>query len=211
MDTYTQYRYLYPARPKDKPILKESVSFMQKLGYVAQKKKNGTCTVIFTNGEQVIFKTRHPDQREGDHGAWQPTPDHVQFFSSLGPNWYVFNAELLHNKGPSIKNELFIFDIIVHDGKYLVGTTFAQRQALLEKMWGSKWKDEGDQYRVHKHVTVAKVFHSDFKALFDNLGPLDEGLVFKLPQGKLRPCINDNSNDGWAQKCRVAKSKTYSF
>ena len=185
-----------------------SIPMMEKLGYWAQKKKNGTCTVIFTHGNEVIFKQRREEQ---DHIAWSPKAEHLEFFGSLSPHWNVFNAELLHSKGPAIKDELFIFDILVHEGVYLVGKTFAERMQILSDMFKAKWKDEGDKYRVHKHVTIAKTYSGGFKGLFDNLGPLDEGLVFKLPKGKLQPCVKEDSNSSTMQKCRHPKAKTYSF
>ena len=206
---YTEFKYLFPPRPTAK-VLPGSMKFMEKLGYGAQKKKNGTCTLIFTKGSEVVFKTRHFEIDEGNHRAWVPNKKHLQFFGSIGPNWNVFVAELLHNKGPSIKNELFIFDQVVKDGNSLVGTTFADRQGLLVDRWGKKFIDEGDQFRIHEHVTVARTFKTGFSDLYANLGPLDEGLVFKLMRGKLDPCIKATANCGWQSKCRVPQ-RNYSF
>jgi hypothetical protein len=211
---YDSFKYLYPARPSGMPISPLSIGMMVKLGYVAQKKKNGTCSVIFARGNEVIFRTRHPEIDEGKHRAWQPNDAHLNFFSSLGPKWNVFCAELLHNKGPSIKDELYIFDQLVCDGDYLVERTFSERQQLMRDRWGKSWVEDSDLFRVHKHVSIAKVFNSkdhDFKDMFNNLGPLDEGLVFKLPGAKLARCMKDDSNAHWSQKCRHPKAKTYSF
>lgn len=210
MNEFTNFRYLYPPRP-DTKIAPMTMNMMPKLGYVAQKKRNGTCTVIYTRGDEVIFKTRHPELNEGNHRAWQPNEAHLDFFSSLGSKWNVFCAELLHSKGEEVRNELFIFDQIVYDGEYLVDTTFMQRQALIENRWGKDWEDEGDQYRIHEHVATAKLITRDFKQTFETLGVLDEGLVFKLAKGKLRPCVNASSNSTWQSKCRHPKAKTYSF
>lgn len=207
-NAYETYRYLYPARPGGKPLAPMSIPMMEKLGYWAQKKKNGTCSVIFTHGKDVIFKQRYKDL---DHAAWAPQPAHLEFFGSISSKWNVFCAELLHSKGPSVKHEFYIFDILVHEGVYLVGKTFAERMQILSDMFKKDWKDEGDQYRIHKHVTVAKTYSGGFKGLFDKPGPLDEGLVFKLPSGKLQPCVDENSNSTSMQKCRHPKSKTYSF
>lgn len=211
MNEYTEFRYLHAPRPKKEPIPVYSIPMMERLGYVAQKKKNGTCSVIFAREDQVIFKTRHLDQNEGNHRAWAPKDAHLDFFKSIGPKWNVFAAELLHNKGPAIKDELFIFDVMVLDGEYLVGSTFEERMNMLQERFCKGWKDEGDQYRIHRHVTLAKVFTTGFKDMFNNLGPLDEGLVFKLPRAKLLPCVAEASNMSWAQKCRHPKAKTYSF
>lgn len=206
---YTEFKYLFPPRPT-KSVLPTSMKFMAKLGYGAQKKKNGTCTLIFTKGSEVRFKTRHLDIADGEHRSWAPNKKHNEFFGSLSPHWNVFAAELLHNKGPSVKNELFIFDQLVNDGISLVDTTFSERQGLLVDRWGKKFVDEGDQFRIHEHITIARTFLTGFADLYSNLGPLDEGLVFKFMRGKLAPCVKETSNTDWQSKCRIPQ-RNYSF
>lgn len=201
---YNNYQYLWPPRPET-TIATPLLGFYQKRGFVAQKKKNGTCTVIFARGDKVIFKTRHND----DHKMWTPQEDHLKFFAgSEGFNVYV--AELLHSKvtaGP--KNELYIHDQLVRDGVSLVGETFAVRQAmLLAKFAGGG--AEIDQYRIADRITLAKNFKTGFTKLFDSLGPEDEGLVLKDPQSVLRACLKPDSNKAWQVKCRIAASN-YSF
>ena len=151
------------------------LGFYQRRGYVAQKKKNGTCTVVFARGDQVIFKTRHND----DHKLWTPQPDHIEFFKG-SQGWNVFVGELLHSKvsgGP--KHELYLFDQLVHDGHSLTGTTFEARQANLRARY--QGADEGDQVRIAPRITLAQNFCSGFATLFDTLGKEDEGLVLKDP------------------------------
>jgi len=200
---YTTYQYLYPPRPVAK-IAKTMLGFYQNRGYVAQKKKNGTCTVIFAKGDEVIFKTRHND----DHKLWVPQKDHIQFFQgSEGFNVYV--AELLHSKvsgGP--KNELYIFDQLVSNGVSLVGTTFGSRMIKMMKELGGE--AEFDQYRVAERITLAKCFSSGFTSLFDNLSKEDEGLVLKDPKAALQACLKPDANKAWQVKCRIANAN-YSF
>ena len=200
---YTAYQYLWPPRPETK-IMKPMLGFYQKRGFVAQKKKNGTCTVIFAKGDQVIFKTRHND----DHKMWVPQKDHIEFFSgSEGFNVYV--AELLHSKvtgGP--KDELFIFDQLVDNGVSLVGTRFGDRMVNMQKRFGGE--SESDQYRIDDRITLAKCFSGGFTALFDSLGKEDEGLVLKDPNAILKACLKPDSNKGWQVKCRIAATN-YSF
>lgn len=204
---YNEYQYLFPPRPEMK-IAKENLGFYQKRGYVAQKKKNGTCTVIFAKGDQVIFKTRHPDIEDGNHRMWTPQEDHIKFFSgSEGFNVYV--AELLHSKvtgGP--KHELFIFDQLVSNGISLSGTTFGSRMVNMMKAFGGE--AESDQYRVADRITLAKCFGGGFTKMFETLAPEDEGLVLKDPKAILLPCFKADSNKGWQVKCRIAHSN-YSF
>jgi hypothetical protein len=156
----------------------------------------------------VIFKTRHPEIENGDHRMWQPKADHIKFFAG-SKNWNVFTAELLHSKvtgGP--KDELYIFDQLVYDGEYLIGSTFAERQQLLNEEFSGD--DEGDQIRIDKRVTLAKCINTGFEERFAHLKPEDEGLVLKDPRATLARCSKMNSNAGWQAKCRIPH-KNYSF
>lgn len=199
---YDSYQYLWPPRPEQK-IPQGMLPFYEKRGFWAQVKKNGTCTVIFARRDEVIFMTRHNDQ----HRMWSPTPEHVRFFQGF-QNWNVFVAELLHSKTPRIKNQLYVFDQIVDDGVHLVGTSFEERQLVLQSRW-EPIADEGDQTRVHDYVSVANNYTGDFAKLFTTLKPEDEGLVLKDPKAKLRACLKQDSNAGQV-KCRVPH-KNYSF
>lgn len=204
---YDAYSYLYPPRP-EKKIPRDLLSFYKNRGYWAQVKKNGTCTVIFARGSEVIFKTRHPDENDGNHTLWTPQPEHTRFFSG-NKRWSVFVAELLHSKvtgGP--KNQLYIFDQIVHDGCHLVGETFAHRQERLHALWSGSM--EPHQVRINERITVARCFDTSFMKLFDDLGAEDEGLVLKDPKAMLQPCFRENNNTPWQVKCRLPH-KNYSF
>jgi hypothetical protein len=204
---YDEYSYLFPPRPETK-IAVPMLGFYEKRGYWAQTKKNGTCTLIFARGNDVIFKTRHPEVKNGEHSMWKPEGDHNAFFAGSA-KFNVFVVELLHSKvtdGP--KNELFIFDQIVANGVQLVGTTFAERQQLLHDQFGGD--DEGDQVRIAPRITLAKCFDENFAARFQNLKAEDEGLVLKDPSGVLKPCFKIDSNKAWQVKCRIAH-KNYSF
>lgn len=201
---YEDYSYLWPPRPETK-IPQAVLPFYEKRGFWAQIKRNGTCTVIFAKGDRVIFKTRHND----DHKQWSPKPEHVRFFQSTSTEWNVYVAELVHSKTPHIKDQLYLFDIIVRDGEQLVGTTFEARQVLLASLWPTA-TDEGDQFRVTPHVSYAKNFKSNFAELFTHLKPEDEGVVLKDPKGKLKACFKGDSNASWQVKSRIP-TKNYGY
>ena len=198
---YNDYTYLWPPRPEQQ-IPQGLLNFYERKGFWAQKKKNGTCCVIFVRGNEVIFKTRHND----NHKLWSPLPSHIKFFQGAS-KWNVYVGELLHSKTPHIKNQLFLFDRIVEDGIHLDGWDFENRYSTLLEGWDGT--DEGDQIRVHEYVSVAKNYKSGFKELFSSLKPEDEGLVLKDPHAPLRSCLQD-SNGSWQVKCRVPH-KNYGF
>lgn len=200
---YNEYQYLWPPRPETK-IARPMLGFYQQKGYVAQKKKNGTCTVIFARGDEVIFKTRH----DTDHKLWTPQKDHIDFFKG-SDGWDVYVAELLHSKvsgGP--RNELFIFDQLVKNGVSLVGTRFGDRMMSMMQEFGGE--SESDQYRIDDRITLAKCFGGGFTTLFNTLGNEDEGLVLKDPNAVLKDCLKPDSNKMWQVKCRIAAAN-YSF
>jgi hypothetical protein len=200
---YLDYKYLFPPRPETK-IAKTMLGFYQKRGWHAQKKKNGTCTLIFARGDRVIFKTRHNE----DHKLWTPQDDHYNFFEG-SDGWNVFVAELLHSKvagGP--KHELYIFDQLVKNGNSLIGTKFGDRITDLHETYGGR--NEGDQTRIAPRICIANSINSGFVQTFEHLAKEDEGLVLKDPNALLKPCLKPDSNKSWSVKCRIAHSN-YSF
>lgn len=202
---YDSYSYLYPPRPEAK-IPSQMLGFYEKRGWEAQIKKNGTCTVVFARGDEVIFKTRHAD----DHKMWSPLPEHREFFKGRSDKWNVFAGELLHSKTPHIKNQLYLFDQIVKDGVQLVGTTFAERQAILANSFGDG-DLEAHCHRVDKYVARARNFTGSFLELYNSLTQIeDEGLVVKNPKAILKPCFKSDSNATWQVKSRVTH-KNYGF
>jgi hypothetical protein len=179
-------------------------------GWIGQIKKNGACTVAFSNGTQTIFKNRH----NGDHKLWRPETDHNKFFADLSVNgqWVVFEAELLHSKGNSVKSTLYIFDILVWQGNYLTGKTFVERQSLLQEIFAGRLQDGNDDHWVlEKRIWLAKPltkdFHKTWKALTHSE---DEGIVLKDPNAKLKLCNKPNSNSDWQFKAR-RPHKNYGF
>lgn len=201
--------YLFPPRP-EKKVPQGMLSFYERLGWWAQKKKNGTCTVIFVDGKDVTFKTRHPEDNNGNHKLWTPLPEHIKTFQAPAGKRFVYVAELLHSKvsgGP--KNQLYLFDYIVENGEQMVGKTFKERMSALDNRWKDK-SDEGDQFRVNEYVSLARNYTSGFAKLFANLKPEDEGLVLKSPTAKLLPAFKGDSNAAWQVKCRIPH-KNYSF
>lgn len=220
--TYDSYQPLWPPRPEVKEPPYRAVWYEGR-GYWAQKKRNGTCTTIHCKGgtrPEVIFKTRHLDLNDGDHLAWVPLPEHLEFFQSFGPKWNVFHAELMHGKAKGTRHELFIHDWLVADGAHLTGKTFAERQDMLHQRFGVDFTDDeltgnlsADCQRVHEYVVIARNFRSNFVEIIQrHLRPNeDEGLVFKRPDAKLAPCVKPLSNSTWQAKCRITKANLYSF
>ncbi len=206
---YDAYRFLWPPRP-ERAAPPELMGFYEKRGWTAEVKKNGTCTLIAARGDQVIFKTRHND----DHKAWAPQPSHSLFFAGR-THWNVYVAELLHSKGPLVKDHLYLFDILVSDGHELIGWPLRDRRLILQERFPSPKADiAGSRAGIG-----ARMIEQDFSqaepiqnpsAIWPKLGPLDEGFVFKNPTAALSACIAPTANGTWQTKIRRPHTN-YSF
>jgi hypothetical protein len=193
--------FLYPPRPEQK-VAPQLLSFYERRGWIGQLKKNGTCTVIAARGDDVRFWTRHGEA----HKQWTPKAEHIELFAGT-PNWIVLVAELLHSKVPGIRDHLYLFDVLVLDGKPLVGVTLRDRLKLLgpDSQWWAL------QQRGQVSIAWTLDPGSNFRAAFESLtAPEDEGIVLKNPEAKLRLMTTATSNTDGQVKCRKPH-KNFSF
>jgi ATP-dependent DNA ligase len=199
MARYNNYAYLYPPRPEAN-LPPAMLAQYDKRGWWWQAKMNGTCCVIFTNGKEVIFKSRHND----DHKQWQPLPHHISFFKhKANPGWDVFVGELLHNKTKKIKNKLYLFDVIAHQGEQLIGKTFKQRQTLLEELIPGEVKESEYWYTYNDYIVRARNFAGMPEVALKDEDEAVEGVVMKNPHARLEFC-RKGANTGWQIKSRKA-------
>lgn len=209
MTRYESFSYLWPPRP-DNAIGPKMLTTYESMGYVAQFKKNGTCSVIAVAPDKTITAMNRHDET---HKAWSVTPASAAAFLTLpGSGWYVFAAELLHNKvtdGPRDTN--YIFDVLVADGEYLTGKTFDERMAILADIFPASIDEEDSHRVITPNTWVAKTITKRLKPTFDALvRPEDEGLVIKDPEAVLKHCTRPTSNNDWQVKVR-RPHKNFSF
>jgi hypothetical protein len=211
MDKYTKYSPLYPPRP-EAAIPSQMLLFYEKKGWVAQYKKNGTyCVIWVTPKREVIIKTRHTT----NHKAWSMTEYLKQEILARFPEkkWFVLCAELLHSKTSTIKDTLYIHDLLVWKSQFMLASTFMERQLLLDERFMTNVEAQTHYVCDDRgKLLYAKRFTKDFKSLFNAIKEpkIDEGLVLKNPEGKLRSCISSKENSSWQVKCRK-KTKNYNF
>lgn len=187
--------FLYPPRPET-AISPSVISSFEKRGFVAQIKKNGTCSIASV-GEKgyVDFYTRHGDR----HKAWTPSTETRAFLAQFPNSVFVF--ELLHSKGGGVRDTLYFFDIISFMDADFIGVTFLERMKALRQVL----KD------APKNMSVATVYTKNLTKLFTGLKhELDEGIVLKDPNSVLRSCFQEGKNGHWQVKCR-RPTKNYAF
>ena len=187
--------FLYPPRPEE-AILPTLIPYYENQGYVAQIKKNGTCSIASVGPTgSVQFYTRHGDK----HKAWTPSKDTVDFLAKFPNSVFVF--ELLHSKGGGVRDTLYFFDVISLKDEDLVGVKFTERMKMLKAALK----------KAPANMSVAEVYTTDLDMLFARMkDPLDEGIVLKDPNSVLRSCYQPGKNGHWQVKCR-RKTKNYAF
>jgi uncharacterized C2H2 Zn-finger protein len=209
-ETFASWHYLWPPRP-ELAVPPAMLSFYRNHGYVAQLKKNGTCTVLGRcDDKEVKAYTRHNEK----HKLWKPNYESpsLRAFKRLGSKWFVFACELLHSK-TAIKDTLCIWDILVADNQELTNLTFIQRMDLLYRLFPEA--HESREYRgldmIDERLAIIRpIVCEDFTKIFNSLIlPEDEGLVLKDPNAPLLPCYTPSANASWQVKCR-RPTKNYS-
>ena len=128
--------------------------------------------------------------------------------------------EVLHSKTKTIKDTIYIFDIIVNNGEVLVGTTFAERQKILMDLFvKADTPSTYSHYVLAPQTWLAKLVTGNFSSVMAAVNQRaegapgnveDEGLVIKNPNAKLAPMEKEKNNTGWQVKTRI-QTKNYSF
>ena len=211
MRDYENFRYIYPPRPETKSP-PSGLPTYERMGFIAQPKLNGSCAVVFASSEGVKIMGRHNNSfaRELiDRGHLQNR--------QRGAGYTVLVGEFMNKSQKDGKKKLFngcfvIFDILVHNGKHLVKSTFLERQELLDDLYG-----EGEAYDefinyVSPSVYRVKNFTSNFVTLFNKVTAIEmyEGFVLKRPNGILENGLRENNNTGWQLKIRKP-TKNYKY
>jgi hypothetical protein len=210
MRPYTSFRYLYPPRPES-VITSDRISYFEQQGWIGQYKKNGTCSIIaYSPQGEFIAMGRHNEP----HRAWTLTQEHKNTFWKLWPKgeWTIVVAEILHNKTPTIKNTIYVHDILVAHSQYLVGETFRARQKLLTELLPASMGETESHYLVTENIWRVKNLEENLSDHFNNIKDprINEGLVLKKVDSVLKFCDTPTSNSGWSVKVRYP-TKNYIY
>jgi ATP dependent DNA ligase domain. len=215
---YKDFKYIYPPRP-DAAISPDLLKNMGP-GWIAQPKYNGSCAVLFING--------HRDYKIYNRKGEILTLQRPINYTSLndGNKYMVLCGEYLNKSkngedGKPFNHKFVIWDILVWNGRYLIGETCENRLNILHQLFGTSRahvSGTGMLMFNHLHTThvedvfMAPSYLRDFKALYDEIVETDlyEGLVLKKATAKLELGFREMNNTGWQVKARKT-TKNYNF
>lgn len=212
MSIYNKYLYIYPPRPKN-PIPSSDLDEYDNNSLFAQLKFNGSNCLIFTNGETIHIMNRHNQRLTGV----QISDEMLKLNIGSTGKWWVLNGEYLNKNKKDENNQPFnhklvIFDILVHEGEYLIGKTFGERIELLDTIFGQKQSEKEYLWKISENIYRAKSYLNSFKNLYDRYTPVDmiEGVVLKRRAAKLEIGNTENNNFRGMIKARK-ETKNYKF
>ena len=217
---YLNFNYIFPPRPEFKIPPTDLFKF-DNGEYLAQPKYNGTCCVVFTNGIDTLVYNRKK----------QPLSKYSADIDFKGlamtEKWSVYVGEYLNKakKGETgiiERDKFIIWDILVHEGEYLINEPLNARLDLLEILYPSiRGKvDANGIMEIYTHICLTNLngiykvpsYTNQFEKLFANITKTDlyEGLVLKKIDSKLGFGFQELNNNDWQVKCRKA-TKVYNF
>jgi hypothetical protein len=212
MALYNKFRYIFPPRPKN-AIPADELDFWDNNTLLSQPKLNGSNSLIFTNGEKVIVMNRHNQTLTNV----RVSTDEIKGIYRGSGEWMVLNAEYMNKSqndetGRPFNHKFVIFDILVLDGNYLVGTTFEQRVAILNDLYGQVDCEKEHLYGISENIYRVKSYNGGFLDLYNDLIKVDmyEGLVMKRKNAKLELGTNEMNNVRSQLKCRKP-TKNYAY
>jgi hypothetical protein len=209
---YDKYRYVFPPRPKN-AVPQSELDFWDGGTMIAQPKLNGSNTTIYTNGIKVIVMNRH-NQRLTN---FRITDEEVISMYRGNGEWMAINGEYMNKSKNDKYNKVFnhkfvIFDILILEGNYLVGTTFEKRVDMLDNMYGQIECDDEFLYNISENIFRVKSYKIQFNYIFTKLVEIDmyEGLVMKRRNAKLEMGTSELNNTKSQIKIRKA-TKSYKY
>jgi hypothetical protein len=235
MTTKIADSYIYPPRPRT-AIPRTDMDMFGEAGWIAQLKYNGArCLIKYLPGGKIELWGRHAERFKN----YTP-PDWLinqlrDLQTALGlstTEWSLLDGELLDFKHEAIRDTIAIFDILVENGAYLVGTQYYARYKQLYDITNVKPWMYHPPHKKHEPLQFGFQFSPNLLVpgsfpygpgvwegcwklvdyvnapyLAAGKGPLLEGLVAKDPHGELTRAWGEQNNSEWMVRSRVTTGR----
>lgn len=207
---YDKYKFLFPPRPENK-INPLEIDKYDDGRFIGQPKYNGSAVTIATNGIDLHIRNRHDEPKTR-------VDKEINFMGMHKcDGWLVVAGELLdkskRDEFGGILKGFVLWDLLVWDSKYLIGSTLQERLDLMENIWPSQRMQVTPKgilqydhlcFTDSQGVFRAPSYTHNFSELYEKLIVTDlyEGLVLKRLDAKLELGFNEKNNSNWALKVR---------
>jgi ATP-dependent DNA ligase len=208
---------MFPPRPKHRIRPVELPEYENEGDWVAQRKFNGTRTLIHVT-EKFEVEAFRPGREP--HLQWRISEDIKNQVRSLNierGKEYWFDGELLNNKTETseYKDKIVLWDILQAGAYFFNSPDLLGRYKKLQTICGNPKEYEPHNkiaLKVTQNIWLAETFHEDFENRYKEIIQLDEieGLVLKRANSKLKNWGTKKYEVSWQLRCRK-EHKNYSF
>jgi len=206
---YASYKYIYPPRP-EKSVHHSSLGLFVE-DYIAQPKLNGSLMMVYTDGKSLHLMNRHKTTLSCK------IPKEELLALHRGTGWMVLCGEYMNKakkdeQGKLWNHKFVVFDIVVYNNDYLLGTTFDERYDLLRELYPDNLVKPHIHSISNNCFRVNSIRYSFANMYYDIVKhDMYEGIVMKkgiakLQNGMIQQQVNVNSQ----VKCRKP-TKNYLF
>jgi len=203
-------QYIYPPRPEFR-VKSTSLSKYDDNTYLGQPKLDGSNCTLYINSKAYTQRNRH----KGTITNFKMNDKEIlKLYTGSGE--IVLVGEYMNKSkndidGNKFNQKFVIFDILVYENQYLVGSTFEERYELLKEIYDIKKYDDY-LYQISENVFLVKSFTDKFEKRFKSIVKIDmlEGWVLKRRNAKLERGTREKNNVSSQLKCRKS-CKSYDF
>lgn len=223
----TPEQYIFPPRSKN-AVPKPDTAIFGELGWKAQLKYNDTRIIIkYCANGRVELWNRHAERLK----SYQ-IPDWLMdellevgtLLNLSAGTTTMLDGGLLNSKHKLIKNTIVIWDVLVLNDEYLIGTTYENRYGRILGISKGDWNYDVPTVgntkfglAITKHIFTPESHNSHmWDAMWDMINgvnepfcqsPLIEGLCFKNMAGKLEIANKETNNHSWYMRSRVTTGR----
>ena len=207
---YLNFKYYFPPRPEY--MVSSAELYKYELAYCGQPKMNGACTMIYIKNDEIKIFGRHQNENLSN---FKLKNEDLKVLTNNN-EWNVIVGEYMNKNqngidGKPWNHKFVIFDILVYNGEYLLGSTFEERVALLDNLYGTE--DENEYlYKITDKIFRVKTFYDNFTERWNEIVKIGmlEGFVLKKKEAKLERGLSEKNNCLWQLKSRKS-NKLYKF
>ena len=203
-------QYIYPPRPENK-IKPDSLSKYDTGDYLCEPKLDGSNLTLYISCNAYTQRNRH----KGTITNFSMNDTEILKLQR-GQGEIVLVGEYMNKSKLGTDGNLFnkkfvVFDILVYEDMYLVGSTFEERYELLKSIYKTNEYDDY-LYQISDNVFMVKSFEDKFEKRYKSIIKVDmlEGWVLKRKNAKLERGTREKNNVNSQLKCRK-ETKNYQF
>jgi ATP-dependent DNA ligase len=210
------HQVLFPPRPAGRMLSTAIPTYEKSRKWIAQRKFNGTRTLVHIHGDHICFQSRYGD----GHKQFKETPALVREFRSLDIKSdleYWFDGEILDAKttNPNYKRKVVLFDILQEGEYFFDSPNLLERYEILRRICRFPIEKEpgyGIALKVTDNIWLAENFSDNLKHHFEEFIDKDEieGLVLKKKDSVIDNIGTKYYETHWQIRCRKPQ-KNYKF